>query len=57
MDMLMLNLEDLPTKEGEEVILFNSIPKLKNFAEYSQTIVYEVLTSISRRVKRIYIKD
>lgn len=57
MDMLMLNLEDLPAKEGEEVILFNSIPKLKNFAEYSQTIVYEVLTSISRRVKRIYIKD
>ena len=57
MDMLMLNLENLPAKEGEEVILFNSIPKLKNFAEYSQTIVYEVLTSISRRVKRIYIKD
>ena len=57
MDMLMLNLEDLPAKEGDEVILFNSIPKLKNFAEYSQTIVYEVLTSISRRVKRIYIKD
>ena len=57
MDMLMLDLEDLPAKEGEEVILFNSIPRLKNFAEYSQTIVYEVLTSISRRVKRIYIKD
>ena len=57
MDMLMLNLKDLPAKEGEEVILFNSIPRLKNFAEYSQTIVYEVLTSISRRVKRIYIKD
>ena len=57
MDMLMLNLEDLPAKEGEKVILFNSIPRLKNFAEYSQTIVYEVLTSISRRVKRIYIKD
>ena len=57
MDMLMLNLGDLPAKEGEEVILFNSIPRLKNFAEYSQTIIYEVLTSISRRVKRIYIKD
>ena len=57
MDMLMLNIEDLPIKEGDEVILFNSNPSLQDFANYCQTIPYEVLTSISRRVKRIYIKN
>lgn len=57
MDMLMIDLGDLSVKEGDEVVLFNSISQLENFAKYSQTIVYEVLTSISRRVKRIYIKN
>lgn len=57
MDMLMIDLGNLPAKEGDEVIIFNSISKLEDFANYSQTIPYEVLTSISRRVKRIYVKD
>lgn len=57
MDMMMLNIEDLPIKEGDEVVLFNSHPSLQEFANYCQTIPYEVLTSISRRVKRIYIKN
>lgn len=57
MDMMMVDLGNLAVKEGDDVILFNSIQKLNTFAKYSQTIVYEVLTSISRRVKRIYIKD
>ena len=42
---------------ADEVIIFNDNPSLQDFAEYCQTIPYEVLTSISRRVKRIYIKD
>lgn len=57
MDMMMINLDDLPANEGDEVIIFNEKPSLKEFANYCQTIPYEVLTSISRRVKRIYIKD
>ena len=57
MDMLMVDLGNAPIKEGEEVILFNSCPSLEQFAESCSTIPYEVLTSISRRVKRIYIKD
>ena len=44
-------------KEGDEVIIFNGNPTLEEFSGYCQTIPYEVLTSISRRVKRIYIKD
>lgn len=57
MDMLMVDLQNIKAKEGEEVIIFNGNPTLEEFSEYCQTIPYEVLTSISRRVKRIYIKD
>lgn len=57
MDMMMIDIDDSNAKEGEEVIIFNSNPSLEEFAYYCNTIPYEVLTSISRRVKRIYIKD
>lgn len=57
MDMLMVDLQNIKAKEGDEVIIFNGNPNLEEFSGYCQTIPYEVLTSISRRVKRIYIKD
>ncbi|SEG18692.1 alanine racemase [Halpernia humi] len=57
MDMIMLDLGDLVANEGDEVIIFNENPSLKEFSSYCNTIPYEVLTSISRRVKRVYIKD
>ena len=57
MDMLMVDFGEIPAKEGDEVVIFNSCKTLEEFADYCQTIPYEVLTSISRRVKRIYIKD
>lgn len=57
MDMLMIDLGNTSIKEGQEVIIFGSINQLEEFANYSKTIPYEVLTSISRRVKRVYIKD
>lgn len=58
MDMMMINVENIPNvKEGDTVTVFNAKPSLKEFAGYCKTITYEVLTSISPRVKRIYIKD
>lgn len=57
MDMLMVDIGNAVVKEGDEVIIFNANPTLEEFANYCNTIPYEVLTSISRRVKRIYIKD
>jgi len=58
MDMMMINVDQIPNvKEGDTVIIFNAKPSLKEFANYCKTITYEVLTSISPRVKRIYIKD
>lgn len=57
MDMMMINIGNSQAKEGDEVIIFNAKPTLEEFSKYCNTIPYEVLTSISRRVKRIYIKN
>ena len=58
MDMMMINVDHIPNvKEGDTVTVFNAHPSLKEFAGYCKTITYEVLTSVSPRVKRIYIKD
>ncbi|MBW8358775.1 MAG: bifunctional UDP-N-acetylmuramoyl-tripeptide:D-alanyl-D-alanine ligase/alanine racemase [Weeksellaceae bacterium] len=57
MDMMMIDIGNADVQEGDEVIIFNSKPTLEQFAAYCKTIPYEVLTSISRRVKRIYIKN
>ncbi len=56
MDMMMLDIKNLSVKEGDAVVIFDDKPNLQEFADYCKTIPYEVLTSISRRVKRIYIK-
>ena len=57
MDMMMINVENANVKEGDSVVIFNSHPTLEEFSKYCNTITYEVLTSISPRVKRIYIKN
>ena len=58
MDMMMININNIPNvKEGDIVTIFNAKPSLREFADYCKTITYEVLTSISPRVKRIYVKD
>ena len=54
MDMCMLNVTGMDIKEGDEVIVFNTQESLYNLAEKLHTIPYEVLTTISQRVKRIY---
>ncbi len=57
MDLLMLDINNISAKEGDDITIFNENPTLMDFADYCKTIPYEVLTSISPRVKRIYIKD
>ena len=53
MDMIMVNITKIDCKEGDEVIIFNSQEMLKNIANISETIVYETLTAISPRVKKV----
>lgn len=57
MDMMMIDVDNANVKEGDSVVIFNSHPTLEEFSKYCNTITYEVLTSISPRVKRIYIKN
>ena len=57
MDMTMINISEIEAKEGDEVILFNENYPIENLAKDAQTIPYEILTSISRRVKRVYFQE
>ncbi len=54
MDMCMLDITDIEAKEGDEVIIFNDHVSINTMAENLDTIPYEILTSVSRRVKRVY---
>jgi alanine racemase len=53
MDMIMVNVTKINCKEGDEVTLFNSQKMIQNISDISETIVYETLTAISPRVKKV----
>lgn len=58
MDMCMIDISHIPqVKIGDEVIIFGDDPSVVDLANCLDTIPYEVLTSISNRVKRIYFRD
>lgn len=54
MDMTMLDVTGIDVKEGDEVIVFGGPIAVDEVADKIGTIPYEVLTSISQRVKRVY---
>ncbi|MNK24456.1 Alanine racemase [compost metagenome] len=57
MDMMMVNITDIDCKEGDSAIIFGKNPSVVQMAETLGTIPYEILTSISQRVKRIFYKE
>ncbi|HJD86442.1 MAG TPA: bifunctional UDP-N-acetylmuramoyl-tripeptide:D-alanyl-D-alanine ligase/alanine racemase, partial [Empedobacter falsenii] len=57
MDMMMVDVTDIPCKEGDEVTIFGNSPTLADVTEWLGTIPYEVLTSVSQRIKRVYYKE
>ncbi|MFM7388419.1 MAG: alanine racemase [Bacteroidota bacterium] len=58
MDMLMLDVTHLPeVKEGDEAVLFDDKASLLTLAQRLNTIPYEVMTGISDRVHRVYIRE
>lgn len=57
MDTCMLDATGVDVKEGDEVLIFGKKPTIFDLAKAIETIPYEVLTSISRRVKRIYYQE
>jgi len=55
MDMCMVELNDLPQVDvGSEVELFGEKNSLYELADAAQTIPYELLCSVSKRVPRVY---
>lgn len=57
MDMCMVDVTGIPCKEGDDVIIFGEGLPITEFAKNSETIPYEVLTSVSARVKRVYFQE
>lgn len=57
MDMCMVDISNIRCKEGDEVIVFGNEYPIAGFAQVMETIPYEILTSVSRRVKRIYYQE
>lgn len=57
MDMCMLDVTHIHCAEGDEVIVFGTDHPISELAKDMSTIPYEVLTNVSRRVKRVYYQE
>lgn len=57
MDMCMIDVTGINCSEGDDVIIFENNTQLNDMASAMGTITYEVLTSVSGRVKRVYIQE
>lgn len=55
MDMTMVDITEIPdAQEGDEVIVFGKELPIQEVARQINTIAYEILTSTSERVKRVF---
>lgn len=57
MDICMVDVTDVPCKEGDKVEVFGENIRVEEIAEQLDTISYEILTSLSSRVKRVYFRE
>ncbi len=57
MDLCMVDVTDIEAKEGDTAVIFGEKLSVIEMATSIDTIPYEILTSVSSRVKRIYIKE
>ncbi len=57
MDMTMCDVTGINCSEGDEVIVFGKSPSIVDLAKITNTIPYEIMTSVSQRVKRVYSEE
>ena len=57
MDQAMIDVTDTDAQVGDYAIVFGDDLPIEELANKLQTIPYEVLTSISRRVQRVYVHE
>lgn len=55
MDMTMINLNGIVAKEGDEVEIFGRNRPIQDLAKELETITYEIMTTVSHRVVRVYV--
>jgi Alr-MurF fusion protein len=54
MDACMIDLTGIDAQVGDQAVIFGSTPTISELAQIAGTIPYEILTSVSKRVKRVY---
>jgi len=57
MDLVIIDVTNIEAKEGDVVEIFGDHLTISEVANWLKTIPYEVLTSVSRRVKRVYFQE
>lgn len=57
MDVCMIDVTDIDCKEGDKAIIFGDKLPVTVLSDILDTIPYEILTSVSERVKRVYYQD
>jgi alanine racemase len=58
MDMAMIDISHIHgCEEGDEVMVFGKELPVQQVAEWAGTIPYEIVSTISRRVKRVYFQE
>lgn len=57
MDVCMIDVTDIDCKEGDKAIIFGDDLPVTVLSDLLDTIPYEILTSVSERVKRVYYQD
>ena len=56
MDMCMLDITGVPAQVGDTVTIFGENPTISELAVVLDTIPYEIITSVPRRIKRIIVR-
>ncbi len=57
MDLITVDITDIDANEGDKVEVFGENLTISEVAGWLKTIPYEILTSVSRRVKRVYFQE
>lgn len=57
MDVCMIDVTGIDCNEGDTVEIFGPSLPAAQLAEWLETIPYEILTSVSNRIKRVYYSD
>ena len=57
MDVALIDVTDIDCHEGDTAVIFGDSLPVTVIAGKTGTIAYEVLTSVSQRVKRVYFRD